>query len=95
MPTLIAGTTSLKSFIDRIETLAEEKAAVSEQIKFVYSEVKQAGLNPGAVRRIIKDRKRDAEEVAAEEHALQSYREALAGIADTPLGLAALARVGG
>ena len=50
----------LKSYVERIERLNEEKAALAEDIKEVFAEVKSAGFDVKTVREIIKERKKDA-----------------------------------
>ena len=72
----------LKSFIDRLERLAEEKANVAEDIKEVFAEAKGAGFDARAIRAVLKLRKEDAS--ARREH------EALVEIYLTALGLTEL-----
>ncbi|NDK36891.1 DUF2312 domain-containing protein [Rhodovulum sulfidophilum] len=67
----------LRSFIERFETLAEEKAAIGDQQKAVMAEAKARGYDTKALRRLIALRKRHAEDIAEEEAVLQLYREAL------------------
>jgi uncharacterized protein (UPF0335 family) len=67
----------LKSFIERIERLEEEKRALSGDIKEVYSEAKGTGFEPKIMRQIIKIRKMDKEEVDEEESLLDLYKKAL------------------
>jgi len=67
----------LKSFIDRIERLEEEKRALSGDIKEVYAEAKGTGFEPKIMRQIIKLRKMDKEEVDEEESLLDLYKRAL------------------
>lgn len=67
----------LKSFIERIEHLEEEKAEVAENIKEVYSEAKSRGFDTKVLRAVIARRKKDAETVAEFETILQLYLEAL------------------
>ena len=67
----------LKSFIERIENLEEEKAEVAENIKEVYSEAKGRGFDTKVLRAVIARRKKDAETVAEFETILQLYLEAL------------------
>lgn len=67
----------LKSFIERIENLEEEKAEVAENIKEVYSEAKGRGFDTKVLRAVIARRKKDAEAVAEFETILQLYLEAL------------------
>ena len=47
----------LKSFIERIETLEEEKAAIGEQIRDVFAEAKGTGFDVKIIRQILKIRK--------------------------------------
>ena len=67
----------LKSFIERIERLEEEKRALSGDIKEVYAEAKGTGFEPKIMRQIIKIRKMDKEEVDEEESLLDLYKRAL------------------
>jgi len=73
----------LRSFIERIERLEEEKAAISGDIKDVKSEAKGRGYIVGAINTIIKLRKKDANERAEEEAILDVYMAAL-GMIDQP-----------
>lgn len=49
----------LKSFIERVERLEEEKSALGEDIKQVYSEAKGTGFDTKAMRRLVTLRKLD------------------------------------
>lgn len=51
----------LLSYVERIERLEEEKAAMAEDIKEIYVEVKSAGFDAKATRDIVKYRKMDSE----------------------------------
>ena len=53
----IAGA-QLKSFIERIERLEDEKRALGEDIKEVYAEAKGSGFEPKIMRQIIKIRRK-------------------------------------
>ncbi len=72
----------LKSFIERIERLEEEKRALSEDIKEVYAEAKGSGFAPKIMRQIIKIRKMDKDEIDEEEALLEVYKRALGMVAD-------------
>ena len=72
----IAGE-QLKSLIERIERLEDEKRALSEDIKEVYAEAKGTGFDPKIMRQIIKIRKMDKEELDEEESLLDVYKWAL------------------
>ena len=67
----------LKSFIERIERLEEEKRALSGDIKEVYAEAKGTGFEPKIMRQIVKIRKMDKDEVEEEESLLDLYKRAL------------------
>ncbi|WP_244481477.1 DUF2312 domain-containing protein [Rhizobium sp. Root1203] len=67
----------LRSFIERVERLEEEKAAISDDIKDVIGEAKGRGYDTKAIRTIIKMRKKDANERLEEESILDTYKAAL------------------
>lgn len=67
----------VKSFVERIERLNEEKAGIAEDIKEVFAEAKSTGLDTKILRKLIAERKRDANERAEEEALLDLYRRAL------------------
>jgi uncharacterized protein (UPF0335 family) len=72
----IAGE-ALKSFVERIERLDEEKRALSEDIKEIYAEAKGNGFAPKIIRQIIKIRKMDKDKLDEEETLLELYKRAL------------------
>ncbi len=80
----------LRSFVDRIETLEEEKAGIAADIKEVYAEAKGTGFDVKVMRQVIRLRKQDAEERREHEELLEVYKQALGMLIDTPLGEAAL-----
>lgn len=55
---------SIKSYVDRLQKLEEEKAVVGEDIKELKSEMKEHHINPAAVARIVKEQMEDAEKRA-------------------------------
>jgi uncharacterized protein (UPF0335 family) len=67
----------LKSFIDRIERLEEEKRALAEDIKEVYAEAKGVGFDTKIMRQIIKIRKMDQDDLDEQEALLDTYKRAL------------------
>jgi uncharacterized protein (UPF0335 family) len=83
----------LKSLVERIEALEEDKAAIAEGIKDIYTEAKSNGFDPKIIKQIISLRKKDAAKVALEKVLLATYMDALGMLADTPLGQAAIERV--
>lgn len=73
----------LKAFIERIERLSEEKAAIQNDIKDIYAEAKGNGFDTAILRQIIKIRKQDASERLEQEALLELYMTAL-GMAVAP-----------
>jgi uncharacterized protein (UPF0335 family) len=67
----------LKSFIERVERLEEEKRALSADIKEVYSEAKGAGFDVKTMREIIKIRRMDEDDLDEREALLDTYMRAL------------------
>jgi uncharacterized protein (UPF0335 family) len=73
----------LKSFIERIERLEEEKQALVGDIKEVYAEAKDTGFDPKTMRQLIRIRKRDQEELNEEETLLDLYKRAIGMLPDS------------
>jgi uncharacterized protein (UPF0335 family) len=67
----------LKSIIERIERLEEEKKTISDDIRDVYAESKGNGFDVKALRTIIRLRKQDPNERQEEETILETYMQAL------------------
>lgn len=67
----------LKSFIERIEKLEEEKKAISGDIKDVYSEAKGGGFDTKIIKQIIKLRSMDAADRDEQQSILDVYMQAL------------------
>ena len=67
----------LRSFIERIERLEEEKYNLSEDIKEVYSEAKGTGFDIKIMRQIIRLRKMEAGDRSEMEEILDVYKRAL------------------
>jgi len=65
--------TRLQSFIDRIERLEEEKKALGDDIKEIYSEAKGTGYDSKIIRKIVQIRKMDANKRKEEEALLETY----------------------
>lgn len=68
---------ALKSFIERIERLEEEKRGLSDDIKDVYAEAKSHGFDPKIMRQIIRLRKMPQHDRQEMEAILQTYLSAL------------------
>lgn len=67
----------LKSFIERIERLEEEKAALAADVREVYAEAKGTGFDTKIMRQIIKLRKLDAAARAEQDALLELYKQAV------------------
>ncbi|SDR55953.1 Uncharacterized conserved protein, UPF0335 family [Rhizobiales bacterium GAS191] len=67
----------LKSFVERIERLEEEKASIAGDVKEVYAEAKSQGFDTKILRKVVAIRKRDAAERREEEEILDLYLQAL------------------
>ena len=67
----------LKSFIERVERLEEEKAALAADIREVYSEAKGEGFDTKIMRQIVRLRKLDTAERQEHEAILDLYLGAL------------------
>lgn len=67
----------LKSFIERVERLEEEKKALSEDISDVYKEVKASGFDPKITRKIVTLRKQNLEKRREESELLELYMSAI------------------
>lgn len=67
----------LRSYIERIERLEEDKAAIAEDIKEVYAEAKGTGFDVKIMRQIVRLRKMDASDRQEMEHILELYKSAL------------------
>ena len=67
----------LKSIIERIERLEEEKKTISDDIRDVYAESKGNGFDVKALRTIVRLRKQDPNERQEQETILETYMQAL------------------
>lgn len=67
----------LRSIIERVERLEEDKKAITDDIKDVYAEAKGNGYDVKALRTIVRLRRQDADERQEQESILDSYKQAL------------------
>ena len=67
----------LKSFVERIENLEEEKSALTADIREIYSEAKGIGLDIKTLRQIVRLRKLDSSDRQQQEELLDLYKNAL------------------
>jgi uncharacterized protein (UPF0335 family) len=75
-PTNIAGD-RLRSIVERIERLEEERKALGSDIKDLYSEAKSAGFDIKVLRQLIRIRKQEPAEIEEQETLLDVYRRAI------------------
>ncbi|NEU95075.1 DUF2312 domain-containing protein [Bradyrhizobium uaiense] len=67
----------LKSIIERVERLTEEKKTIADDIRDVFAEAKGNGFDVKALRAIIRIRQQDPIDREAEEAILETYMQAL------------------
>ena len=67
----------LKSIVERIERLEEEKKTIADDIKEVYAEAKGTGYDVKVLRKVVALRKRDLDERKEEEAILDLYLQAV------------------
>lgn len=67
----------LRSIVERVERLEEERKALSGDIKDIFSEAKAAGFDVKVIKQIISIRKREPSDVEEQETLLDIYRRAL------------------
>jgi uncharacterized protein (UPF0335 family) len=70
----------LKSIIERIERLEEDKAAVANDLKEVYAEAKGEGFDTKIVRKVVRLRKQDSAKRQEEEALIELYISAIGGL---------------
>ena len=70
----------LKSVIERIERLEQEKAEIAEQIKEVFAEAKGNGFDVKVLRKVVRIRKQDRAKRLEEESILDLYLSAIGEI---------------
>ena len=72
--------TRLKTIIERIERLEEDKAAVAGDIKEVFLEAKGEGFDVKILRKVVRLRKQDKAKRLEEEALLDLYLSAIGGL---------------
>jgi uncharacterized protein (UPF0335 family) len=75
-----AAQSQLKSIIERIERLEEDKAAVSTDLKEVYAEAKGNGFDTKILRKVVRLRKQDKAKIQEEEALVDLYLSAIGGL---------------
>jgi len=67
----------LRSFIERVERLEDEKSVLVADIKEVYAEARSAGFDPKTMRKVVRLRKMEDSDRQEEEFLLDTYLSAL------------------
>lgn len=75
----------LRSYVERIERLEEEKKTIADDIKDVYGEAKAMGYDTKVLRKVISIRKQDQNDRMEQEAILDTYLHAL-GMGPAPEG---------
>lgn len=75
-PTAGLDSQQLLSFVQRIEKLNEDKAAIEADLKEVLDEAKSVGFDKKYVKEIVKLRKLDSDELDEQDELMKMYREA-------------------
>lgn len=82
MSSAVISRDQLRSIVERIERLEEEKQAIADDIKEVYAEAKGNGFDTPTIRKVVKLRKQDTAERQEQEALLDVY---LAALGMTPI----------
>lgn len=67
----------LRSIVERVERLTDERKAIASDIKDIFAEAKSAGFDTKVLRQVIADRAKDAAELEEQETLRDVYRRAL------------------
>lgn len=67
----------LRSIIERVERLEEERKALGSDIRDIFAEAKSAGFDVKVVKELLRLRKREPAEVEEQETLLDIYLKAL------------------
>ena len=67
----------LRSIVERIERLEEEKSGLASDIREIFAEAKGRGYDTKVIRQIVRIRKQDANERAEQEAILDLYLQAI------------------
>ena len=74
----------LRSLIDRIERLEEDKAQIAQDIKDVFAEAKATGFDTAIMKEVLRLRKQDKSEREEKEAILDLYLQALGMVFSGP-----------
>jgi len=77
MPDSMVAREQLKSIVERVERLEEEKKAISDDIRDVFGEAKANGFDVKVLRQVVRLRKQDLTERREQEAVRDLYLQAL------------------
>lgn len=83
----------LKDLIERINDQLDEKARIMDEVKDIYAQAKESGIDVQGLREHIRQMREDEEKRRAKEKAVELIRLQLQGLAETDLGRAAIENV--
>lgn len=69
----------IKSWVERIEKLLEERASINGDIKDIYLEIKKGDHDAKAIRKLVSRRAQDESDLAEQDALLAAYTDAVAG----------------
>lgn len=72
----------LKSFLERIMRLEEEKKELAQDVKEIYSEAKGVGFDTKVLRKVVKRAQLEREKVREEDELIELYENAIANLKD-------------
>lgn len=67
----------LRSIIERVERLEEERKALAGDIKDIFAEAKSAGFDVATIKQVLRLRKKEPAEIEEQETLLDLYKRAL------------------
>lgn len=67
----------LRSFVERVERLTEEKDGIAQDIKEVYAEAKGVGFDAPTIRKLVAERKKDPDKRQEQYELFELYKSAI------------------
>lgn len=82
----VSAQKQLKTFIDRIENVEQQRKDLADDVKEIFAEAKGVGFDVKIIRKVIAIRKKSQREWQEEEAILSTYLEAVGMFIGTPMG---------
>lgn len=86
MSDVMVAREQLRSIVERVERLEEEKKAITDDIRDVYAEAKANGFDTKVLRQVVRLRKQDLTERQEQDAVRDLYLQALGMLPDTQQG---------